>query len=626
MLSNATRINSDPSWRLKEFMSSPMAPPSDFQLLLFNNLKFFLSATVPQRSWCAEQITSHGGKVVHLEKAADIFLVDNMRKDLPQGSYSFKFIDRCLRAGKLLDLEDFRAGPAPGSIRPVGSISTPSKKQRAGFSAKDDQILYDWVKPFEQQGGPIRGNKIYQQLEQQHPQHTYQSWRDRYLRTVKDRPRPVAREDNPGGQAPSIALNSSESSREPLVPEEHSKSPSPHITSISFSDSEEARLFRMAPQIIDVDTSREAEFWEGFSLVNTRHTASEWKSYFDANVRPKYVADSKEPEASSSQPASPSSARVSQQSSALSPRIALSTKTIIPPPQVQGSDNGDAPLIRMASNFTGKRKRNSWNDGVPHDTTSGDETELPSRKRQRTAKDTEIFGKGIVQPSVWRHGVERESTIASLSDTEGNTARAPNGTSPFYEELPIELAGSASRDAVPSSHSSANSSQSSEKYETALQGQSTQAIFADPLQHSQELDDLLNGPLPNIPDTAEPLDIAEDEKEVQELDVWIESRLRTGRAKDEDQITQALSCTSMNPFVADIVLDYLKEGKAIPTDIPGIWTEEDDHLLVTGNHNDVLKLQKKHGVENADIRGEYLNNVRQLELEDEEASASSPVC
>jgi hypothetical protein len=40
------------------------------------------------------------------------------------------------------------------------------KETRNRFTAKDDQILYDFVKPFEDRGGAYRGNVIYQQLEE----------------------------------------------------------------------------------------------------------------------------------------------------------------------------------------------------------------------------------------------------------------------------------------------------------------------------------------------------------------------------------------------------------------------------------------------------------------------------
>jgi hypothetical protein len=39
------------------------------------------------------------------------------------------------------------------------------KETRTRFTVKDDQILYDFVKPVERKGGPFKGNAIYQQLE-----------------------------------------------------------------------------------------------------------------------------------------------------------------------------------------------------------------------------------------------------------------------------------------------------------------------------------------------------------------------------------------------------------------------------------------------------------------------------
>lgn len=120
---------------------------------------------------------------MRLEKSADILLVDPKKAPPPNRfvltlenvyahgcnvvySYSFKFIDRCLRAGKLLDVEEFCAGPAPGSLRPVGSTTEPPRAHRRAFTAKDDQILYDWVKSAEEKGEQIWGNKIYQQLQE----------------------------------------------------------------------------------------------------------------------------------------------------------------------------------------------------------------------------------------------------------------------------------------------------------------------------------------------------------------------------------------------------------------------------------------------------------------------------
>ncbi|EFE31060.1 transcription factor Rap1, putative [Trichophyton benhamiae CBS 112371] len=66
----------------------------------------------------------------------------------------------------------------------------PAKRYRNPFTAEDDQILYDWMERYKLAGGAVSGNKIYQQLEQQHPNHTWQAWRDRYIKKVSYLPRP----------------------------------------------------------------------------------------------------------------------------------------------------------------------------------------------------------------------------------------------------------------------------------------------------------------------------------------------------------------------------------------------------------------------------------------------------
>ena len=50
---------------------------------LFQDMKFWLSHTIPQRSRFISQIDANGGIVVNLEKDADVKLVDHTRKVLP---------------------------------------------------------------------------------------------------------------------------------------------------------------------------------------------------------------------------------------------------------------------------------------------------------------------------------------------------------------------------------------------------------------------------------------------------------------------------------------------------------------------------------------------------------------
>lgn len=91
-------------------------------------------------------------------------IADHARKDAAPGSYSWTWIDKSVKNGKLEDLESHHAGPAVGVSRPVGS-SQPSRNTRTPFTAADDRALALWVTSAERQGLSTKGNDIYQQLE-----------------------------------------------------------------------------------------------------------------------------------------------------------------------------------------------------------------------------------------------------------------------------------------------------------------------------------------------------------------------------------------------------------------------------------------------------------------------------
>lgn len=53
----------------------------------------------------------------------------------------------------------------------------------------------------------------------------------------------------------------------------------------------------------------------------------------------------------------------------------------------------------------------------------------------------------------------------------------------------------------------------------------------------------------------------EETETEQDIDSWIDTRLRTGKARSVVQVVEALRCTSMDPRLADKVLGYLVRGK-----------------------------------------------------------------
>lgn len=158
---------------------------------LFQGLKLWFSATVPQRQRFIENVKANGGEVVQLEKQADILLVDHTRKNPAPGTHSYKYVDLSIRKGRLENLDDHVVSAASRANRPVGSVTIAPKGSRNPYTDADDQFLWNWVKPLEEAGAATAGNSIYQQLEAANPRHTYQSWRDRWLKYVRHQNREI---------------------------------------------------------------------------------------------------------------------------------------------------------------------------------------------------------------------------------------------------------------------------------------------------------------------------------------------------------------------------------------------------------------------------------------------------
>ena len=154
---------------------------------LFEGQSFWFSSAVPQRKWLIENAIANGATIVPLEKQADVLIVDHTRKNAPVGTHSYTYIEQSIRNGTLDDLANHVVGPTKSTDRPVGSMTTASKGSRSKFTEAEDQLLWNFVKPYENAGGATGGNEIYKQLEDAHGtgRHTFQSWRDRWLKHVR---------------------------------------------------------------------------------------------------------------------------------------------------------------------------------------------------------------------------------------------------------------------------------------------------------------------------------------------------------------------------------------------------------------------------------------------------------
>lgn len=164
---------------------------ADDSLRLFSGQRLWFSHTVPQRQWLIQNARLNGATVVDMDTKADIKLVDHARKNQAPGTHSYRYVELSIRNGRLEILADHAVGVATRVSRAVGSTTTGPKSGRIPFTEAEDQFLWNWVKPFEDNGGSYKGNEIYKQIEQANPQHTFQSWRHRWLKITRYQKRQV---------------------------------------------------------------------------------------------------------------------------------------------------------------------------------------------------------------------------------------------------------------------------------------------------------------------------------------------------------------------------------------------------------------------------------------------------
>jgi hypothetical protein len=269
---------------------------------VFNDLKFFLVQRLPTRSHFVRDIEANGGSVVKLERQADFVIADHMRRDAPAGSYSYTFITAALQSGELPDAADHLAS-TPTAVREVGS-TVPRRGHREPFTAADDQFLLRWVEQGKATGASLKGNTLYKTLEAANPRHTYQAWRDRYIKHLMDRvPPPAVHETAPpaapstppvvGGkrQASSVTGSGSDGGKcqTKRLKMEHENEGQTAKDDRCGEDTDFEQLLREAEYIETMPKENEKAAWTAWAETHPQRTPKKWRKYYYAKVQPAYL-------------------------------------------------------------------------------------------------------------------------------------------------------------------------------------------------------------------------------------------------------------------------------------------------------------------------------------------------
>ncbi|KAL8860483.1 MAG: hypothetical protein Q9178_003142 [Gyalolechia marmorata] len=213
------------------------------------------------------------------------------------------YIEASVRNGALEDLEKYAVGPPVGTIRAVGSVIQPAKSGRTKFTTEDDHELIDWVTRVEQTGGSTSGNEIYKQLEAkvrgehhrylekhtdlstlQNPRHTWQSWRDRWVKTLKILPRSAFASQDAPPTPP--ADQSVEANRSPRVTKREK------MGRIRFTQEDAKALLNHGDDIEALEPHNKQQAWSKWANSYDHpedHSAEEWQDLWERTIRPIFL-------------------------------------------------------------------------------------------------------------------------------------------------------------------------------------------------------------------------------------------------------------------------------------------------------------------------------------------------
>lgn len=598
---------------------------------LFHGLRFWIAQRCPSRTHFIQLVESHGGEVVKLEKQANIMIADHMKKEAPPGSYSYTYIEESVERGRLAALDDHVAGPPEGAVRPVGSIQPAKTGSRKPFTPEDDRLLQQWVEERSPQGAKLMGNQIYQQLEKLHGRHTWQSWRDRYIRCISRQvPAAVTADED---QLPSPETVRQQQSA--TLPE----SPGAELQ-YEAKDMAKSKPGREVPEVSS--NSRTGKSYQATAEnagtisprgIKRRQNSVHMPDHPGNGHGPVHVVTDK-----SSSPA------------------AQSTEDAL---RAAGAHGQQSAQVVDPSSGTRKRKRTEQADSLQHGTPelgsspcrslnldryeskSPESKNIPRLAVRNSSHGVISIGSDdevpespspVEQPEgpdrtkrehAWMHVTEAggmDSDIAAeesyrlQDDTDLSIVRLESLEPSLPEEITIRLGSPWDTQAILNRQTQVLDFELAEPEggfppepdEVTEESHEQSAKFVDGIESN--IAQLATAPRYHGRTTA-----VKEAKGTNDLDHWIADKVAHGY--NETHCVRALKSTSMVVAVAEEVLRDLAAGHGISNDMAGVWTEADDQALDGSDGRAIAKLEQKHGKRSLDAR---INFRKEWDMADDE--------
>jgi hypothetical protein len=107
---------------------------------------------------------------------------------------------------------------------------------------------------------------------------------------------------------------------------------------------------------------------------------------------------------------------------------------------------------------------------------------------------------------------------------------------------------------------------------------------------------------------AEPQDSGDALSEAESIGSWVAAHLQADADADDELLIKAAAIADLDFKLADVVYQHLVQGKPVPENMKGVWTERDDMALRGNDPNEIKRVEEKHGKESLAGRWQWLEN------------------